>query len=67
MSLKTDLWALPMLYALRSPGVQSLIRKYENRKPDYYKVSLSKQERKGKTQEEILAMRIEKYDRMVSV
>jgi len=52
-----------MVYALASPSVQSLIRKYENAKPDFYKTSLSKAERKGKTAEEIMQLRIEKYER----
>lgn len=49
--------------ALASPDVQRLIHRYEQQKPDFYKISLSKAERKGKTPEEITQLRIEKYER----
>lgn len=45
-------------------GVSRIIRQAERRKPDYYKVSLSKEECKGKTPEEIQALRIAKYEAM---
>ena len=55
-----------MAMALTIPEVQNGInkemKKFMKIKPDYYKISLSKQERKGKTPEEIETLRIEKYN-----
>jgi len=53
-----------MMLAHFDPGMQRIIRRYENAKPAYYKISLSKQERKGKTHEEIQRLRVEKYTRI---
>jgi len=56
------------MMALTNPEVHNVMNKEMKKlmkiKPDYYKISLSKQERKGKTPDEINQLRIEKYNRI---
>jgi len=56
------------MMALTNPEVHNVMNKEMKKlmkiKPDYYKISLSKHERKGKTPDEINQLRIEKYNRI---
>lgn len=56
------LFAMALTIPEVSNEINRIFKKLENRKPDYYKTSLSKQERKGKTPEEIDQLRREKYE-----
>lgn len=57
-----------LLQAMNNPMFRSevnrLTRKLQNMKPDYYKIDIPKSERKGKTQEELMEMRMERYLQM---
>lgn len=45
-----------------SNSFNRIMKRIENQKPPWYKVELSKQERKGRTSEEIQIMRKQKWE-----